>query len=355
MTATSSTVTQCPSLCDVVKALNDIAPLHLAESWDNVGLLVEPSKPQPIANIMLTIDLTESVMEEALSKDVKFIMSYHPPIFRPLKSLGQKSWKERLMVSCLENRIAVYSPHTALDAIKDGINDWLLSPYPLRESWPINQSSEDTRKSNHRSYRIEASLSPDDCKLLKQFENVSKIQTDTSDSTRTVILCDGKVLPNIIATLSKSDLGKSTIHLTKLESKPLPGFGVGRVGILKEPLVFQQIIEKTKNLIGQSSVRLALAPKHSLETCIGSIAVCAGSGGSVLKDQQVDLLITGEMSHHEVLDALYQNGSSVLLCEHTNTERGFLDILKGRLVKQLNCPSVNVFVAQSDRDPLKVV
>ena len=73
------------SLSDVVSALEKIAPLHLAEDWDNVGLLVEPSDPQRIATIFLTNDLTEPVLEEAISLNANFIVSYHPPIFCTIK------------------------------------------------------------------------------------------------------------------------------------------------------------------------------------------------------------------------------------------------------------------------------
>ena len=57
------------------------------------------------------------------------ILSYHPHIFMPLKRLTQSSWKERLVVQCVENRIAVYSPHTSYDAVKGGVNDWLVQPF----------------------------------------------------------------------------------------------------------------------------------------------------------------------------------------------------------------------------------
>ena len=115
------------SLSDVVSALEKIAPLHLAEDWDNVGLLVEPSDPQRIATIFLTNDLTEPVLEEAISLNANFIVSYHPPIFVPLKSLTTATFKERVILKAIEAHIAVYSPHTALDAVGGGVNDWLAA------------------------------------------------------------------------------------------------------------------------------------------------------------------------------------------------------------------------------------
>lgn len=113
----------------VVSRLNKFAPTSLAASWDNVGLLVEPTPPHVIDTLLLTNDLTEAVTAEALEKKASMILSYHPPIFVPLKRLTQATWKERVIVKCIENRIAVYSPHTAYDALDGGVNDWLLQPF----------------------------------------------------------------------------------------------------------------------------------------------------------------------------------------------------------------------------------
>ena len=80
-------------LKEVVKKLENFAPSHLAGSWDNVGLLIEPSGEKTVKKILLTNDLTEPVMNESLKKETDLILSYHPPIFRPLKRITSKSWK----------------------------------------------------------------------------------------------------------------------------------------------------------------------------------------------------------------------------------------------------------------------
>lgn len=103
-------------LSDVVQRMESFAPIKFAEKWDNVGVLVEPSTQEDIKKILLTNDLTESVLEEATKNGVNLIVSYHPPIFSGLKRLTQDSWKERIVVQCIENRIAIYSPHTSWDA-----------------------------------------------------------------------------------------------------------------------------------------------------------------------------------------------------------------------------------------------
>lgn len=110
----------------VLEVLEHLAPLSLAESWDNVGLLVEPSKPHPVKTILLTNDLTTAVMDEAVAMKCDLIVSYHPPLFRPFKRLLQKDWKQRLTIRAIEGGIAIFSPHTSWDSVKGGVNDWLV-------------------------------------------------------------------------------------------------------------------------------------------------------------------------------------------------------------------------------------
>lgn len=138
----------------VLAALKKIIPLEYASDWDNVGLLVEPSGIVFVKNILLTIDLTEKVLDEAISNETNLIIAYHPPLFKPFKSLTQHSWKERIAVRCIENRIAVFSPHTALDAIKGGINDYLLSEFKCSEIKPIERTILSPKQMGQYEYNI---------------------------------------------------------------------------------------------------------------------------------------------------------------------------------------------------------
>lgn len=89
-----------------------------------------------------------------------------------------------------------------------------------------------------------------------------------------------------------------------------------------------------------------------LDDEIKSVACCAGSGASVLGNCGADLYLTGEMSHHEVLQCT-SAGSTVVLCEHSNTERGYLSVLKEDLESSLE--NVEIFVSKVDKDPLAIM
>lgn len=113
-------------LRDLLFVLNKFAPENTAESWDNVGLLVEPYNYSYVQKILLTNDLTEKVMDEAVSLEVNFILTYHPLIFTGLKRIVQRDWKSKIISRCLKEGIVVYSPHTAWDSAENGNVTFLL-------------------------------------------------------------------------------------------------------------------------------------------------------------------------------------------------------------------------------------
>ncbi|CAG8768357.1 533_t:CDS:2, partial [Gigaspora margarita] len=265
-------------------------PLSLAESsWDNVGLLVEPPYPRPNSSrVFLTIDLTSSVLEEALADPkVGVIVAYHPPIFRSFKRLNLNDIKQAIVLTCVAKGIGVFSPHTALDSCVGGVNDWLSKALGDGTSKPI--------------------------------------------------------------TLAENP---PTGHETA---------GSGRLFTLAQPAPLSTIIERIKLYLKLHHVRVATAERHgSLSNeLISTVGICAGSGSSMLSPTIADLYFTGEMSHHDVLAALNKN-TSVILCEHTNTERGYLsEMLKPYLEKLLQndgeTEAVDVVVSTVDRDPIEII
>jgi len=125
------------TLGKMVLRLEQFAPLETATEWDNVGLLIEPSDAVLVKKILVTNDLTIPVLNEAIQKKVDMIVSYHPPMtktppytnLKPITRLTHKTWKETVVLKCIENKIAVYSPHTTWDSIDGGINDWILGMF----------------------------------------------------------------------------------------------------------------------------------------------------------------------------------------------------------------------------------
>ncbi|XP_052049693.1 NIF3-like protein 1 isoform X2 [Apodemus sylvaticus] len=345
----------------LLSSLNEFASLSFAESWDNVGLLVEPSPPHTVNTLFLTNDLTEEVMEEALQKKADLILSYHPPIFRPMKHITWKTWKERLVIRALENRVAIYSPHTAYDAAPQGVNSWLAKGLGTCTTRPIHPSKAPNypTEGTHR-LEFSANHSQDLDKVLSAVKGVggvsvtsSPARCDGEEQTRISLNCTQKALMQVLAFLSQDRQLYQKTEILSLEKPLLLHTGMGRLCTLDDSAPLATMIEQIKRHLKLSHLRLALGVGRTLESPVKVVAVCAGSGGSVLQGVEADLYLTGEMSHHDVLDAA-SKGINVILCEHSNTERGFLSDLQEMLGVHLE-NKINIIVSETDRDPLHVV
>lgn len=256
----------------VFSALEALAPLHLAEPWDNVGLLVDPGDSAPFQRAFLVVDLSSVTMEEALEKNADLIIAYHPVIFSGLKRLRAGVPSEDLVVGALRRGVTIYSPHTALDAAAGGMGDWLADFAGRGTKRPI--------------------------------------------------------VPNPVDS-----------HV-----------GAGRILFLDEAIELPTAIARAKLHLGLSSLRVSEAANSEP---IRTIAVCPGAGGSLFeKVQEVDLLLTGEMRHHDLL-ARKALGSHVILTEHTNSERGYLPRFGEKLGRA--CPGLDVIVSEFDADPIRIV
>ena len=108
----------------VAAALGMIAPPEYAADWDRVGLLVGGGDWEG-SPLLLTIDLTAAVLREAIEGGARMIAAYHPPIFDPLVRLTAAEPRQRIILDAARQGIAIYSPHTALDAAPGGVNDWI--------------------------------------------------------------------------------------------------------------------------------------------------------------------------------------------------------------------------------------
>ncbi|MAD33007.1 MAG: Nif3-like dinuclear metal center hexameric protein [Planctomycetes bacterium] len=116
-----------PNLNEVLDLMHEIAPLELAAEWDNVGLLLRADAGRTqVGKCLLTIDLTDAVITEAAQFGADLVISYHPPIFRPLARLDAADPTQGRVVRALMAGFSVYSPHTALDAAPAGLADWLV-------------------------------------------------------------------------------------------------------------------------------------------------------------------------------------------------------------------------------------
>jgi len=120
----------------IVSFLDQLAPPHLAEEWDNVGLLVG-NRRRSVARVMTCLTLTPVTAAEAIHGKAGLVVTHHPLPFRALRRLTADTTPGRLLLDLIAERIAVYSPHTALDSAPQGINQQLAKGLGLRGITPL--------------------------------------------------------------------------------------------------------------------------------------------------------------------------------------------------------------------------
>jgi dinuclear metal center YbgI/SA1388 family protein len=130
-------------------SLERIAPLRLAESWDNVGLLVG-DRTASIRRVMTCLTITPDVVAEAEAERADLIVTHHPLPFRAIQRITTDSTTGSLLLRLMRRGIAVYSAHTAFDSAEAGINQMWADTFELADVTPLVQPAESERSSGHR-------------------------------------------------------------------------------------------------------------------------------------------------------------------------------------------------------------
>ncbi len=373
----------------VLAALNRIAPLRLAESWDKVGLLVA-GDGRAITRVLLAIDVLPCVLHEARALDAQLVVGYHPLLFKPLERLDGATWQGAVALDAVRAGIAIYSPHTALDSVAGGINDWLVEcivgdatgamTIDARAIVPASGVSAHTHKlivfvPHEACERVRAALAQAgagrignyaQCSFSSEGEGTFEGNDASNPAVGTrghlervrevklEMLLHKRALADVVTALRASHpYEEPAFDLIALDAVPGdPRVGSGRVVRVEIPVTAQEIARKLELTLGSGRIertRPRIAQPAALHRVI---AVCAGSGAGLIEAasaQHATLFVTGEMSHHDVVRA-HSLGLEVLLAGHTNTERGYLPRLARALTA--HSPDIECIVSTSDIEVL---
>ncbi|MDB5326986.1 MAG: Bsu YqfO NIF3/CutA domain protein, partial [Phycisphaerales bacterium] len=288
-------------LADVVQKLDAIAPPHLAESWDNVGLLVGDGASN-VSRAMLCIDYAAAVAAEAKAAKCDLVIAYHPPIFNALKRFTASDGSA-LVFDAARSGLAIYSPHTALDVAEGGTNDVLADILgvgdrrPLRVSEPKvtecklvtfapadeveaissamfgagaghigRYSSCSFRSEGVGTYFGEAGSQPA-VGQAGRLEKTGEIRIET-------IVPLARVSEVIAALKAAHSYETPAFDLLTLTAPPT-GVGIGRVGSFAAPVARADLIARVRHSLGLAHVLVA----GPLDGLAQTAAICAGAGG----------------------------------------------------------------------------
>ena len=279
------------SLDKLCTSLSQIAPLKLAESWDNVGLLVG-DRQATIERAMTCLTITPAVVAEAIAERAGLVVTHHPLPFKPLSRITCDSITGRMLWRLIGNGTAIYSAHTAFDSAADGINAQWSRALQLESVQPLLPLEQDSGPQ----------------------AGADGTELNSGDSSAAVL-------------------------------------GAGRYGRLREPMALADLVDQCSRLVGARHARLVGDEGHS----VTRVGFACGSGGSFLaaaKGCGCDALITGEATFHACLEA-ESSGIGLGLLGHYWSERFAMEQL-ARQLSDLH-PEVTVWPSRRESDPIRTV
>lgn len=352
----------------IVDALNAFAPPKLAESWDNVGLMIG-SKKQVVDKVLCALDVNLEVIDEAIREGAQIIVTHHPLLFKPISSIDYETPMGKMIQKLIKHDIAVFSMHTNFDIVAGGINDYLAEKIGLTHTMPLEVTSSKTLQKlavyvprTHYEQVRETLIRFNTCTIGQytgctfSSEGIGSFvpmegsnpyvgeadQLEIVDEVKLECMIESDSLNAIIKEIKKvhpyEEIAYDVYNLEHMRVEE----GIGRVGDC-EPIAIEHLIQKLKNIFNIPYVRL-VAKENKM---ISRIALCSGSGGSFIgaAAKKADLYITGDVSFHQGQEALSKN-LVVIDVGHYASENIAMKLIESYLSNyfkdiQVNCSKIN--------------
>ncbi|MEN6460114.1 MAG: Nif3-like dinuclear metal center hexameric protein [Syntrophomonas sp.] len=348
---------------DIIRIMENDFPPYLAEDWDNSGLQVG-SYNTSVNKIMISLDLDQQILQQAIDSKVDMIITHHPLLFKPVKSINIDQPPGNIIMQLIKNDICVYAAHTNLDASEKGLNQLLAETLNLKNIGPLD-------KSRQESYYKLVVFVP-----VTHINEVSKAISDAgagyignySDcnfrtggigtfrpqkGTRPFIGTEGNLteidefrLETIVPKHLINRVVRSMIEAHPYEEVAYDLYclanegqiiSLGRRGKLDNPITLNEFAADVKKRLQVDNVQVA----GDLDKVISNVAVVSGAGASFLKmitAQDIDVLVTGDVKYHEAKDAI-MSGLAVVDAGHQGTEEIMVNYLVDLLERQ--CKELN--------------
>jgi dinuclear metal center YbgI/SA1388 family protein len=363
------------TVATVCEFLKNLAPLQLAAEWDNVGLLLG-EESAPVERIMTCLTLTPESAQEAIADKAQLIVTHHPVFFRPVKSLTGSTSEGRMLLSLARAGIGVYSPHTAFDNARGGINEMIANRLGLSEVTDLCRSGE-TGSCKLVVFVPEADLARVADALfaagaghIGQYSQCSfrvagtgtfygsetsnpkvgqKGRREEVAEWRLEVVCPPEKLDPVIAALRKAHSYEEPAFDVYPLRPAASSLGVGRVGRLPEPEPLASFAQAVKAALHAGMVQWVGEPTQTIQR----VAIVCGAGGDFwkhAKDAAADVLLTGEARFHDCL-AAQAHGLALVLAGHYATERFAIEEL-AHLMRSMGS-DLQIWASRAEKDPMQ--
>jgi dinuclear metal center YbgI/SA1388 family protein len=312
---------------EIVQYFESIAPLVLQESYDNSGLIAGDPEAQ-VSSALVTIDVTEAVVDEAIEKKAGLIIAHHPIVFSGIKKLTGKNYVERTVIKAIKNDVAIYAAHTNLDAVSGGVNTKICEKLGLKNCKVLQPVSGQLKKLvtfipvdsankvitavfeagaghignyDYCGYNLEGTGS------FRAGENTNpyvgekgKVHYEKEIRFETIFSgwLQGKIINALIDSHPYEEVAYDIYPIENSYQKA----GMGMVGDFEKSLPETDFLQLLKKTFGAGCIRhTALKGKN-----VRKVAVCGGAGSFLLNQAiaaKADVFVTGDFKYHEFFDA----------------------------------------------------
>lgn len=322
-------------LKQIIQALEEWAPISDAEGFDNVGLQVG-NPEQEIQKALVTLDITDEVLNQAIEEKANLIITFHPLIFKGLKKLSGNSRIERIVVKAIKHDIALYAIHTNLDAQLDGVNGMIAERLGLENCRILIPREDDlfkliffvpkddVEKVKNAIFSTGAGTIGDyaECSFnsdgLGTFKPIGKAnptigelnKRHTEPETKVEILIQKREIHTAISTMKSAHPYEEVAYDLIPLKNGNQTIGMGQIGTLKEPMDEKEFLNLVKTQLKTDCVRHSSLNNKKIK----KVAILGGSGAFAIpnaKSAGADAFVTADLKYHDFFLAENQ----ILLCD----------------------------------------
>ncbi len=364
----------------VVSLLQQIAPPTLAESWDNVGLQIgDPN--WKVRKICTALDPVLHVVKRACHENVNLLITHHPLFLKHLDRIDLNTTKGKIINLALHNHLAIFCAHTNLDSSIGGINDVLANKLNLIDIKPL-------KKEFHKNFYKLVLFAPlaSETPILKVLASLDAGQIGTYSCCSFRNKGVGTFLPNKESTpyigtqgsiseveeirietiVNKENIENIITSIQKIHPYEIMPYdiypivtslksGIGRIGKLKKEISLSTFVQQIKNTLNLRIVKIS----GNLETLIKSVALCSGSGSSMVGQflkSEAQVYVSGDITYHDAL-AAQEQGLTTIDLGHFNSERFAISNFTKRFEKMISAidKNISIFTADFESDVFKFI
>ncbi len=316
-----------PSIQQVIQQLETLAPLAYQEGYDNAGLIVGDPQAE-VSGMLISLDATEPVVDEAIAKGSNLIVSHHPIVFRGLKSLTGKNYVERTVIKAIKHDIALYAIHTNLDNVQYGVNRRISERLGLQNARILAPKTGTLHKlvtfaPLADANKVLQALGEAGAGQIGNYKNCSFQTTGTGSfqpneqarphtgeagkpeqvaEQRIEVIYPAHLANQILTALRAAHPYEEVAYYQQALLNQNQEVGSGMIGELPEPLSGDDFLAHLKKSMQLSVVRHT----RLLEKPVQRVAVCGGAGSFLMPQalrHQADAFVTADFKYHEFFDA----------------------------------------------------